>query len=114
MGHEADLRNLQSSLKATQMKEAELQCQLHQHREAKMTEEAAIIELRQQLEIARQEREKAHTSAQAKETKLTADLEQYRIWYKAKTEESDRMVDRATELRNEVENLKVRHFFLFC
>ena len=114
MGHDAELRNLQSSLKAAQEKEAELQCQLHQHREAKMTEAAAVLELRQQLENACQEHEKTHTSAQAKETKLTADLEQYRIWYKAKAQESDRMVDQAKELRNEIENLKVRHVFLFC
>lgn len=76
-----------------------------------MTKEAAVLELRQQLENARQEHEKTHTSSQAKETKLTADLEQYRIWYKAKTQESDRIVDQAKELMNEIENLKVCHFF---
>jgi thiamine kinase-like enzyme len=78
-----------------------------------MTEEAAVLELHHQLQNAHQEREKTRTSAQAKETKLTADLEQYRIWYKAKTQDSDRMVDQAKELRNELENLKVRHFFCF-
>jgi hypothetical protein len=76
-----------------------------------MTEEAAALELRQQLDNARQEHEKTHTSAQAKETKLMAELERYRVWYKAKTQESDRMVDQAKELRNEIENLKVRHCF---
>jgi hypothetical protein len=77
-----------------------------------MTEEATILELRQQLQNAHQECEKTRTSAQAKETKLTADLEQHRIWYNARTQESDRMIDQAKELRNEIENLKVRQ--LFC
>jgi hypothetical protein len=74
-------------------------------------EAAVVLELREELANARQEGAKSLESAQAKEAKLTVELNQRRVMYKGKAKASDRMVDEddeLEELRNGVEFLKVR------
>ena len=56
-------------------------------------EAAVVLGLREELENAHKEGAKSLKSAQAKEAK---------------------MIDEVKELKNETENLKVRHFFCFC
>jgi len=74
-------------------------------------EAAVVLQLREELENARQEGAKSLKSAQAKEAQLTVELDQRRVMYRGKAKESDRMADEGREiekLSSMVQILKVR------